>query len=81
MENGPELIAKLSQEWSEMNQIEFKYIQPEKPTQNAFIERFNKSCRNEVLDCYLFETLDQVREHTDHWVKDYNEESPHYALG
>lgn len=55
MDNGREFIAKLSKEWSEMNQIEFKYIQPDKPSQNTFVERFNKSYRDGVLDYCLNE--------------------------
>lgn len=81
MDNGPEFVSSQLVAWCEQNHVEMIHIQPGKPNQNAYIERFNRTFREEVLNAYLFNSLNQVREITWQWIIDYNEERPHDALG
>ncbi|PHM41485.1 hypothetical protein Xszus_01176 [Xenorhabdus szentirmaii] len=62
VDKGPELISVILLNDCENNQIELCHIQPGKPQQNGFIERFNGSFRREFLNVYLFNSLSQVRE-------------------
>ena len=81
VDNGAEFTAHAFTEWCEQQKIELFYIEPGKPDQNAFVERFNRTYREEVLDAYLFDSLEQVRDITELWIPDYNEERPHDSLG
>lgn len=81
MDNGPELTSVKMAGWAEEHGVELEFIKPGKPTQNSYVERFNRTYREEVLDFYVFRTLSEVREITDNWITEYNEERPHYSLG
>lgn len=61
MYNGPELISQALAQWAEKHGVVLEFIKPGKPIQNAFIERFNRTYRTEILDFYLFRTLNEVR--------------------
>ena len=81
MDNGPEFISHAFGLWAERNEVQIQFIQPGKPTQNGYIERFNKSYRSGVLDAYLFDSMQQVRHLSEIWRMDYNYHRPHDALG
>ena len=81
VDNGSEFTSSIFTDWAAANNILIEYIKPGCPYQNAYIERFNRSYRNEVLDCYLFNNLNEVRQLTDKWIEVYNHERPHDSLG
>jgi putative transposase len=80
-DNGTEFTAKDFIGWADYNNVKIIFIQPGKPTQNAYVERFNKSFRRGVLDAYLFYTIPQAQEQADIWTHDYNYYHPHKSLG
>ena len=81
MDNGPEYVSQAMEDWAVSNGIALTFIQPGKPHQNGYIERFNRTYRQEVLDNYAFENLSQARIMTQAWMWVYNNERPHSSLG
>lgn len=79
-DNGPEFLSGDFVSWAESVGMFIQYIQPGEPNQNAYIERFNRTYREEVLNLYLFRNLAEVREITYSWIIDYNERRPHDSL-
>jgi hypothetical protein len=80
-DNGPEFTAGTFSDWCEEQKIEVRYIQPGKPDQNAYIERFNRTYRGDVLDSWLVGSVTELQEISDEWLEDYNVNRPHDSLG
>jgi putative transposase len=80
LDNGPELISHQLARWAEKHHVTLAFIQPGKPAQNGYVERFNRTYREAVLDAYLFSSLQEVRAITEDWLNDYNTIRPHAAL-
>jgi putative transposase len=74
------LISQRPEHWANEHGIELAHIQPGKPAQNAYIERFNRTIREEVLDAYLFSSLEKVRQVVESWLETYNAVHPHESL-
>lgn len=77
MYNGAELISQTLVLWAEEHDLVLDFIKPGKPTLNAFIERFYRMYRTEILYFYLFRYLNGVREITEFWLIEYYSERPH----
>ena len=80
VDNGPEFLSKHFNKWAKKHQILIHHIQPGKPAQNGFIERFNRTYREDILDSYLFDSLTEVKQITQQWMINYNQERPHESL-
>lgn len=80
-DNGTELTSMAVLKWCQETSVEWHYIQPGKPTQNAYAESFNGSFRDECLNETLFSTLSEAITKITAWKDDYNRERPHSSLG
>ena len=80
VDNGSEFTADVFVNWAKAHDIMIDYIKPGCPYQNAYIERFNRTYRDDVLDCYIFNNLNEGKQITEDWIELYNNERPHDSL-
>jgi putative transposase len=80
-DNRPEFIADAFQKWAKNKNIRVEYIQPGKPAQNAYIERYNRTVRHDWLELYLFRTIEDAQALATNWLWQYNNERPNTAPG
>ena len=81
VDNGPEYVSARLQNWAENAGVGLLYIQPGKPQQNAYVERYNRTVRTEWLGRYLFNTIEEVQDHATRWLWTYNNERPNMGIG
>jgi putative transposase len=80
VDNGSEFTSRVFVDWAKVHDIRVDYIQPGCPYQNAYVERFNRTYREEILDGYIFNNLNEVKQITEEWIEIYNNERPHNSL-
>jgi putative transposase len=80
VDNGPEFISKILDQWAYLNGVELDFSRPGKPTDNALIEAFNGRFRQECLNENWFLSLEDAREKVEDWREEYNKRRPHGAL-
>jgi len=80
-DNGPEYVSSALMQWAEKCHIQLQFIQPGKPQQNAYIERYNRTVRYDWLAHHLFDSVSDVQDFATRWLWTYNHERPNMALG
>lgn len=80
-DNGPEYISRVLEAWASQHGIHIAFIEPGKPQQNAYVERYNRTVRYDWLGQYVFDTLDEVRDFATRWLWTYNHERPNMGIG
>jgi putative transposase len=81
LDNGPEFISKALDLWAYQAKVTLDFSRPEKPTDNAYIESFSGSFRDECLNINWFLSMEDARVKIEDWRRDYNEFRPHTSLG
>lgn len=81
VDNGPEFLSNLFVNFCDTEGISINYTEPGEPTQNGYVERFNKTFREDVLDAYIFSNIEEARYIAEDFREDYNEYHPHKSLG
>ena len=81
VDNGPEYVSAVLQVWAQKRGIGLSYIQPGKPQQNAYVERYNRTVRQEWLGQYIFQSIEEAQEQATRWLWTYNNERPNMAIG
>jgi len=80
-DNGPEFTSRALHQWAQRHGVSLHHIQPGKPTQNAFIESFNGTFRDDCLNQHWFSSLAEADLLIEHWRKEYNQLRPHSSIG
>jgi len=81
VDNGPEYISGTLMAWAAKVGIHIQYIQPGKPQQNAYIERYNRTVRHEWLDQNIFDTIEEAQKQATEWLWTYNNDRPNMGIG
>lgn len=79
--NEPEYISHIMHDWAKKHDIELCFIQPGKPQQSAYIERYNRTVRHKLLEMNDFETINNAQEEATKWLWTYNNDRPNMAIG
>lgn len=81
VDNGPEYLSETLVAWASKHQITLSYIQPGKPQQNAYVERYNRTIRNKWLGTHIFHTIEEVQNQATAWLWTYNNDRPNMGIG